>query len=123
MYSDFIKNYLGPELRAFNPDLKIMMHDDQRVHLKKWTDTILGDPEAAQYVDGVGEIVDERKAREAKQRDETILTPAFFPPAGIHWYSEVEDYVTWATKPFDKMNDVNSKYPGTFCCNHRTGGR
>ncbi|GMH54023.1 hypothetical protein TrRE_jg1192 [Triparma retinervis] len=83
---DFIKNYLGPELRAFNPDLKIMMHDDQRVHLKKWTDTILGDPEAAQYVDGVG----------------------------IHWYSEVEDYVTWATKPFDKMNDVKSKYPDQF---------
>ena len=83
---DFVKNYLGPELRAFNPELKIMMHDDQRVHLKEWTDTILGDPDAAQYVDGVG----------------------------IHWYSEVEDYVAWATKPFDKMNDVTAKYPDQF---------
>jgi len=83
---DFIKGYLGPELRSSFPDVKIMMHDDQRVHLKTWTDTILSDPEAAQYVDGVG----------------------------VHWYSEVEDYVTWATKPFDKMNDVNEKYPEQF---------
>ena len=91
---DFVKNYLGPQLESTDPDLKIMMHDDQRVHLPTWTSTILDDEEANKYIDGIG----------------------------LHWYSEVEDYVTWATKPFDKMNDVHDKYPdkfmmGTEACN------
>jgi O-glycosyl hydrolase len=44
---DFIKLDLGPTLRADHPSVKIMMLDDQRTHLAKWTDAILSDPEAA----------------------------------------------------------------------------
>jgi len=83
---DFIKDYLGPQLRATDPDLKIMMLDDQRTHLPKWADVILGDSDAAQYVDGIG----------------------------LHWYAEVNDWFAWATQPFKKMTAVNEKYPEKF---------
>ena len=36
------------------PQVKIMMLDDQRSHLSKWADTVLGDAEAAKFVDGIG---------------------------------------------------------------------
>ncbi|GMH77123.1 hypothetical protein TL16_g07301 [Triparma laevis f. inornata] len=93
-YRDEGVDFWAVTLESTDPDLKIMMHDDQRVHLPTWTSTILDDKDANKYIDGIG----------------------------LHWYSEVEDYVTWATKPFDKMNDVNGKYPdkfmmGTEACN------
>jgi glucosylceramidase len=83
---DFVKNFLGPQLRATDPDLKIIMLDDQRTHITDWTDTILGDPDAAQYVDGIG----------------------------LHWYAEVNDWFAWATKPFKAMSAVADKFPDKF---------
>jgi glucosylceramidase len=60
---DFVKLDLGPTLRAEQPGCKLMILDDQRSHLPAWADTVLGDAEAAQFVDGIG----------------------------VHWYTAVED--------------------------------
>ena len=60
---DFIKSDLGPALRVCAPGLKLIMLDDQRSHLEAWTDTVLGDPVAASFVDGIG----------------------------VHWYAALED--------------------------------
>ena len=60
---DFVKRDLGPALRSKHPECKLLILDDQRSHLPKWADTVLADPQAAQYVDGIG----------------------------IHWYAAVED--------------------------------
>eukprot|EP00794_Sanderia_malayensis_P010154 gene10154-11191_t len=52
---DFIKKDLGPTLAANGyKDIKLMMLDDQRLFLKVWADTILGDPDAKKYVSGIG---------------------------------------------------------------------
>ena len=64
---DFIKNFLGPTLNAEHPSLKLLMLDDQRSHLPSWATTVLGDPEAAQYVDGIG----------------------------VHWYAAAEDLIDY----------------------------
>eukprot|EP00164_Ancoracysta_twista_P004549 GFYU01006135.1.p1 GENE.GFYU01006135.1~~GFYU01006135.1.p1 ORF type:complete len:534 (-),score=199.34 GFYU01006135.1:26-1627(-) len=74
---DFIKKDLGPILRADHPDLKIIMMDDQRSHLPKWIDGVLSDPEAAQYVDGVG----------------------------VHWYAAVEDYIPGGFKKMTEAHN------------------
>lgn len=53
---DFVAKVLGPKLNAsgYGADkLKLMMMDDQRPLITKWSDTILSQPEAAQYIAGV----------------------------------------------------------------------
>ncbi|XP_075534862.1 lysosomal acid glucosylceramidase-like [Dermacentor variabilis] len=53
---DFIKLDLGPALAeaGYSADkLKVMILDDSRIVLPHWTDVVLGDPEAAKYVQGV----------------------------------------------------------------------
>eukprot|EP01089_Gocevia_fonbrunei_P014072 TRINITY_DN3774_c0_g1_i5.p1 TRINITY_DN3774_c0_g1~~TRINITY_DN3774_c0_g1_i5.p1 ORF type:complete len:494 (-),score=93.93 TRINITY_DN3774_c0_g1_i5:77-1558(-) len=50
---DFLKYYLGPLLQQYYPDLKIMIYDHNTDHVYKWASTILSDPEAAKYVDGI----------------------------------------------------------------------
>lgn len=50
---DFIKTHLGPKLRASpRADVKLLIYDQNRDDLVRWTDTILGDPEAAAFVYG-----------------------------------------------------------------------
>ena len=51
----FVKENLGPILRDndLTKNLKLMIHDDQRTAIKNFSDTILGDPDAAKYVDGI----------------------------------------------------------------------
>ena len=39
-------------MRTAHPEIKIMIVDDDKEHLVRWTNTILGDDEAAQYVSG-----------------------------------------------------------------------
>lgn len=52
--ADWIKNNLGPALQAGAPDATLWAYDQNRGHhLNEWADTILGDPEAAQHVDGL----------------------------------------------------------------------
>jgi len=40
-----LKNYLGPRLRADHPDVKIMIHDDQKEMLVDFVSDIMSDPE------------------------------------------------------------------------------
>ena len=49
---NFVKGYLGPQLRSTHPEVKIMVLDDQRTHLPEWTETIFADEEAYEYIDG-----------------------------------------------------------------------
>jgi len=49
---DFIKNYLGPQLASTHPNLTIMIYDHNKDDVVNWAQTILSDPDAAQYVKG-----------------------------------------------------------------------
>ncbi|OIQ00042.1 MAG: glycosyl hydrolase [Zetaproteobacteria bacterium CG2_30_46_52] len=50
---DWIKNHLGPMLKqGQNSDVKIFIFDHNRDALTLWADTIYGDADCAQYVDG-----------------------------------------------------------------------
>ena len=51
---DFVKHHLGPVLRASHPDTKIIVWDHNRDVLVERGAVVLSDPEAAQYVWGVG---------------------------------------------------------------------
>lgn len=51
---DFIKRDLGPALTdAGYGNLKLMMLDDHRLGIRYWASVVLGDPEAAKYVQGI----------------------------------------------------------------------
>ncbi|CAM9715173.1 unnamed protein product, partial [Phaeothamnion confervicola] len=50
---DFVRDYLGPEIRRRHRTVKIMAYDHNRDHLKDWTRTIFADEAAAAYVDGM----------------------------------------------------------------------
>jgi glucosylceramidase len=51
--NEFIKLHLGPKLHASGrDDTKVLIYDQNRDHLEKWTDVILADPETAPYVYG-----------------------------------------------------------------------
>nr|XP_006814202.1 PREDICTED: glucosylceramidase-like [Saccoglossus kowalevskii] len=51
---DFIKLDLGPTLKARgHKDVKLMILDDNRIMLPRWAETVLQDPDAAQYVSGI----------------------------------------------------------------------
>lgn len=49
---NFVKGYLGPQLRETHPALKLMVLDDQRTHLPEWTQTIFADEGASKFIDG-----------------------------------------------------------------------
>lgn len=52
--NEFIKNYLGPKLKAGNSsDIKLLIYDQNRDGLEDWTDVIFGDSETEEYVYGV----------------------------------------------------------------------
>jgi glucosylceramidase len=49
--------------------------------------------------------------------NEYVFCTVPLPPTvgiGLHWYTSVEDYLAWLTKPFDKMRTVADKYPDKF---------
>jgi len=51
--NEFVKNHLGPRLRADGHDVKIFGYDQNRdEELVEWVDAMYDDPEAAQYYDG-----------------------------------------------------------------------
>uniref|UniRef100_A0A0K0DQK6 Glucosylceramidase n=1 Tax=Angiostrongylus cantonensis TaxID=6313 RepID=A0A0K0DQK6_ANGCA len=56
MQRDFVKVTLGPLFKSKEStmNLKIMALDDNRIFLPGWADTIYGDPNASNYVDGIG---------------------------------------------------------------------
>ncbi len=49
---DFIKHHLGPQFQKDKINSKILCFDQNRDEVKKWTETILGDKEAAKYIWG-----------------------------------------------------------------------
>lgn len=49
---DFIRDYLGPLMKSEAPEVKLLILDHDKDKLPEWTETILGDAEAAQYVWG-----------------------------------------------------------------------
>jgi len=50
----FVKQYLGPKLRtAGRTDLKLLIYDQNRDGVKRWTDVLFADPETAPYLYGV----------------------------------------------------------------------
>jgi len=49
---DFVKTYLGPQIKKDHPEVKIMIFDHNKDHMVTWAKTILSDPQASQYVWG-----------------------------------------------------------------------
>jgi len=49
---DFLKNYLGPQLRKDHPDLSIMIYDHNKDHVAEWARTFYTDPVASNFADG-----------------------------------------------------------------------
>lgn len=50
--NDYIKNHLGPRLRADHPEVLILMYDHNKGNIMNWVNGILDDPDAAQFVAG-----------------------------------------------------------------------
>tara|TARA_R110002167_G_scaffold34573_1_gene110335 strand:+ start:133096 stop:134817 length:1722 start_codon:yes stop_codon:yes gene_type:complete len=51
--STFIKEHLGPKLKtSVHEDVKVLIYDQNRDQMERWTDEILGDEETAPYVYG-----------------------------------------------------------------------
>lgn len=51
---DFIARDLGPALRGGpHRNVRLLMLDDQRLLMPHWASVVLGDPQAARYVDGI----------------------------------------------------------------------
>ena len=84
--ADFIRKYLGPVLRDYNPNLKIMTFDDQRAFLPDWAETVFGAEGAPDYIDGVA----------------------------VHWYTSEEDSKVKIFHPFTKMRETHDKFPEKF---------
>jgi len=49
---DFLKYYLGPQLRKDHPDLVIMIFDHNKDHVADWARTFYTDPVASSFADG-----------------------------------------------------------------------
>jgi glucosylceramidase len=81
---DFIKLNLGPTLKENNPDVKIIMMDDQKDQLLTWNASIV-DEDARQYVSGVG----------------------------VHWYKNV-DFISKLFGNFDDLATFHEKNPDLF---------
>jgi len=50
---DFVRDFLGPTLRQDHPGVDILGFDHNKDHIFTWAQTLLGDPAAAQYIDGL----------------------------------------------------------------------
>lgn len=86
---DWIKDYLGPILKHYNPDLKILAFDHNKDHLLDWADTILGDKDAAKYVDGMA----------------------------FHWYAGGLDRMLDGTYGYNRVNSTHHAYPDSILIN------
>eukprot|EP00475_Leptophrys_vorax_P026541 TRINITY_DN3752_c0_g1_i2.p1 TRINITY_DN3752_c0_g1~~TRINITY_DN3752_c0_g1_i2.p1 ORF type:complete len:566 (-),score=150.78 TRINITY_DN3752_c0_g1_i2:41-1738(-) len=83
----FVGSFLGPKARAAHPNLKIIVHDDQRPFLLGMAQKILSTdnaslPDASKYVDGFG----------------------------VHWYTSVNDYIN----EFGHLADCHKAFPDKF---------
>ena len=48
----FVRDQLGPRLRADHPEVRLLIYDHNKDHIVEWAQTLLGDNETAQYVWG-----------------------------------------------------------------------
>jgi glucosylceramidase len=121
--TDFLRDYLGPQIRKDHPDVKIFIHDDQKNDkMVTMVNTAMGDPEAAKYVDGVAfhwyddflhnyDILDE--VHEAYPdlpllgTEATLMRPEtqWTRHAGGYWYQG-------QTYAIDIINDLNHNAEG-----------
>jgi len=49
---DFIRDYLGPQLKTDHPQVQIMLYDHNKDNIVNWVKTVFSDPVAAKYADG-----------------------------------------------------------------------
>jgi len=49
---DFLKNYLGPQMKRDHPNVSIMIFDHNKDHVADWVQTFFSDPLGVQYADG-----------------------------------------------------------------------
>jgi hypothetical protein len=80
---DWIRDYLGPTLRHFHPDLKILAFDHNKDHMLDWANTILGDKDVAPFVDGIA----------------------------FHWYTGSNDRLLDGTYGYNNINKTHYAYP------------
>tara|TARA_B110001452_G_scaffold99062_1_gene82080 strand:+ start:124 stop:2529 length:2406 start_codon:yes stop_codon:yes gene_type:complete len=52
--ASFVRDHLGPVLKAEQPGVKIIGFDHNKDHVLEWAQGLYADPAAAQYFDGVG---------------------------------------------------------------------
>ena len=50
--TNFVQNYLGPQLEKDNHDVKILGYDQNREHLKEWVDSQFLNEKSSKYFDG-----------------------------------------------------------------------
>lgn len=118
---DFLRDYLGPKLRADHPDLKIFVNDDQKTNEGKammtdYVSTIMQDEQAAQYVDGVAfhwygdnldnyqalvEVHNEHPNLPLLATEATLMAPAMQHVGTTPW-KEAQKYA------FDIIADLNA---------------
>jgi len=111
---DFIKGYLGPQIAADHPDVKIMIYDHNKDHVAIWAQTILSDPDAAKYVAGTafhwytGPYFENLAA--AHEVDPSKFLLATEDAAGIYW-TDAESV------GYDIMGDLNNWSVGWLAWN------
>ncbi|GLD99266.1 hypothetical protein PINS_up007984 [Pythium insidiosum] len=83
---DFIKYDLGPLLNERHPEVQLIIYDDQKDVLNKWT-AALDDADARQYIRG----------------------------AGVHWYKNLEFLGdSELSGHFDELAKFHARYPDVF---------
>jgi glucosylceramidase len=106
---DFLKTYLGPQLRKDHPNLKIMIFDHNKDHVANWVQTITSDATAAQYVDGTAfhwysgpDFPNLAQAHRAAPNKFLLATEACNSPPSIGNWQHGEKY------GYDIIGDLNN---------------
>lgn len=114
---DFVKNYLGPELRkAGLKKVKIMVWDHNRSFMYQRASTILSDPKAAQYVWGVAfhwyvgdNFENEKLVKEAYPHTHLLFTEGCNGPFDA---TKIADWQWGETYARSMINDFNNGTEG-----------
>eukprot|EP00735_Rhodelphis_limneticus_P000939 TRINITY_DN11474_c0_g1::TRINITY_DN11474_c0_g1_i1::g.10925::m.10925 TRINITY_DN11474_c0_g1::TRINITY_DN11474_c0_g1_i1::g.10925 ORF type:complete len:545 (-),score=176.73,sp/Q9UB00/GLCM4_CAEEL/40.61/2e-126,Glyco_hydro_30/PF02055.11/5.3e-142 TRINITY_DN11474_c0_g1_i1:44-1642(-) len=125
---DFVKRYLGPALEELKAqdglDVKLMVHDCQRIHLPDRVKDGLMDPEISKYVAGVAFHWYESVEDTFNFFDNVAETHALFPDKFLLPTEACTGYLMWSRGPrigdwprgdvygYDVMNDLLSGAAG-----------
>ena len=80
---DWIIEYLGPILKKAHPDILLLAFDHNKDHLLTWANSILGNQDAAKWVDGMA----------------------------FHWYTGAQDRMLDGTYGYNNLNETHARYP------------